>query len=679
MTGPSWYSQPFPGEGGSLAEGIRKQLGSPRLDLLTILVRESAQNSWDARLRDLKTPVDYRIDLSTVAPVHAVAWQELLSTGAPVSEEQLPLRHTLRSARIQLLVVSDRGTTGLGGPTRADEVADEEHDFVSFVRNIGEPRDTELGGGTYGFGKGVFYLLSRPGTILLYTRCRTDMGFESRLIGCALWSSYVADGRRYTGRHWWGTLTNGVVEPLVGSEADQAARRLGLPSFDPDETGTTIVVVDPDLDGLEQRRAADYLAETIGWNLWPKMLAAPDGIPPMRFAVTCDGLNHSVPDPRRTRPLDLFVAAYENMKSSDGSTLACRRPRQDLGRFGFSKRIMPPLEPTDASQMMRIERSVHHVCLMRPAELVVTYLEGQKPFSENLHYAAVFRADSALDQVYADAEPPTHDAWNAESLRYPGRTYVNTTFARIKEALNSFDLQGTGLAGGSAKVALGAASAQFGALIAGGWGLGGATDYRAPGDIKPLVEEPTPAPSFEEVIEDWGGSGGRTESDFSTTESRPPLHDNGLEEAHGTPPSDPLTISETVADVVPPSPPSHDRQSAIVRPAPRPTIEYIGEPYFAERSGLSVLIQEVRVPVPVPQRLRAELDVALAGAAREIDPPMGAEMPVLIGWEQDSSEMDSEPAPVVEGGDGQVFRAVVRPAPDTVTLIRITSEVVQAQ
>ncbi len=79
----SWYSQPYPPEGASAAEGIRNQLGRPELDLLTILVRESAQNSWDARLPDSSTPVDYGIDMWTVTPAHAGAWRTLLPAGAP--------------------------------------------------------------------------------------------------------------------------------------------------------------------------------------------------------------------------------------------------------------------------------------------------------------------------------------------------------------------------------------------------------------------------------------------------------------------------------------------------------------------------------------------------------------------------------------------------------------------
>jgi hypothetical protein len=367
------------------------------------------------------------------------------------------------------------------------------------------------------------------------------------------------------------------------------------------------------------------------------------------------------------------------MKSAEGKTLVCRKPKKDLGRFGFSKRIAPPLESTNASQMMRIDRSVHHVCLMRPAELVVTYHEGQKPFSENLHYAGVFQADPALDQVYADAEPPTHDAWNAESLHSPDRTFVNTTFTRIKEALNSFDLQGTGLAGGSAKVALGAASVQFASLLAGGWGLGGATAYRATGDTNPLPEEPRSSAPREEIVEDWSGTDDRAANDITTSISRPAPKLKDPDDTFAESYANPLPAHGVGTDGASSTSPSRTPPPSRVRPTRRPTVEYVGDPYFAERSGFSVLIQEFRVPVPGPQRLRAVLEVALTGATRETDPPMGADMPTLIGWEGTTGDLRTEPTPVVEGGGGQILKTVVRPAPDTVTLISIVPEEVHVQ
>src|SRR3954465_5566363 len=47
-----WIPEPKPPSGGLAAEGFYKLLGRPRLDPLTVLVRETAQNSWDARLNN---------------------------------------------------------------------------------------------------------------------------------------------------------------------------------------------------------------------------------------------------------------------------------------------------------------------------------------------------------------------------------------------------------------------------------------------------------------------------------------------------------------------------------------------------------------------------------------------------------------------------------------------------
>ncbi|MFF4655075.1 hypothetical protein [Streptomyces sp. NPDC001381] len=656
MTEPRWFSQPYPPEGASAAEGIRNQLGRPELDLLTILVRESAQNSWDARLNESPAPVDYRIDMWTVGPAHAGAWRDLLLSGAPRSVEHFPLRETLRRGPVRVLAVSDRGTRGLGGPTRADNAVGPDRDFVSFIRNIGEPRDTALGGGTYGFGKGIFYLLSRPGTVIVHSRCRTTAGkLETRLIGCTLWKSYVAsepDGdRRYTGRHWWGDTSGKVVEPLLGEEAEAVAQRLGLKAFGPNETGTTVVVVDPNTDDLEPAEVAEYLGDTIAWHLWPKMISTAGHPPAMRFSVAYDGVQHPVPDPRFTRPLNMFVAAYESMVAPDGRDLECLKPKRHLGRLGLVKRIMPALEPTRASRMLAIEDLIHHVCLMRPAELVVTYHAGPKPPSTNQGYAGVFRADESMDDVYAKAEPPTHDAWNPHSLDRPESTYVQTTFRRIGEALEQLlSLSGTARPGAS-NVALGAASSLFSGLVGGAWGIGGATAYSKPGG--------TAAPARRSA-----GAKNTTPAQVDDSSVPPPRTPDGTA-VEGTPHiegGDDRPFSGSAGDDA---------------PRRRPRVQYIGDPYYDDRGDDSVLVQEFRLPVPGLQRVRIDLAVTLPGSGgRETDPPIGASMPELIGWEDATGLLHTSDPHMVEGGES-VWRAVVRPAPDTMTEIGIKVEAVR--
>ncbi|MFR9756560.1 hypothetical protein [Streptomyces sp. TR06-5] len=647
MTAPGWFSQPYPPEGASAAEGIRNQLGRPELDLMTILVREAAQNSWDARPEGSTAPVEFRLDLRDVGPAELRNWHELLLADAPRGEAAFPLHATLRRTAtgnlrpVRILAVSDRGTSGLGGPTRADVVTNGDRDFVTFLRNTGEPRDTTLGGGTYGFGKGIFYLLSRSGTILVHTRCRNERGEpETRLMGCTLWKSYTspADGRQYTGRHWWGDRSHETVEPLIGSEAEATARKLGLGHFAPDETGTTVVVVDPkfsldsEQDDLSSAEAADYLAESIAWHLWPKMLPRRNGEPPMRFRVGHDGREVPVPDPAHMRPLNLFVTAYRNMLERDDE-LWCRNPKKLLGRIGLVKRIVPGFESTPASRQVGIDRTVHHVCLMRPAELVVTYFPGPKPPTENIGYAGVFRGDIGMDDAYAQAEPPTHDAWNPQSLDGHEATYVRTTFRRLRERLADFGLGKGRIGDGATRVALGAASSRFAGLVGGTWGVGGATDYLSVRTMGPSESDSGPAARRSRRRARAAAAAG----------------------------------SDAVG--------AHEGTPRTASGARRPRVAYLGEPYYQDRGDDCCLVQEIQLPVPVRQRLRAELTITLPGTGgRETDPPKGARMPRLVGWEDPDGRLHSEVEPVVVGGDGTMWRAIVQPAPDTVTEIAIRTE-----
>jgi hypothetical protein len=625
-----WHSQPFPPEGASAAEGILSQLGRPEMDLLTVLVREAVQNSWDARLDGEPGGVEFRLDLHTVSPAHAAAWRTLLLDGSPQNGAHFPLRRSLSSGSIRVLVVSDRGTKGLGGPTRADEMTTGPRDFVTFVRNIGEPRDTDLGGGTYGFGKGIFFMLSASNSILIHTRAAAPDGtLETRLIGSSLSKSYVdpMTAKRFTGRHWWGKVSGALVEPLVDDEADAMAARLGLAPFAESETGTSIVVIDPDLSDFEggAQEASAHMADAILWHLWPKMIRDESGRSPIRFSVRCDQVEVAVPDPETTLPVKMFVRAYKELQTTKKRELYCKSPRKYLGNLGLVKQLMPPTEISRAGQDAGIEHLVHHVCLMRPAELVVSYYAGPKPPGVNVGYAGIFRADESMDVIYAQSEPPTHDAWNWQSLTGPDRTFVRTTFRRIDEELDGFLGLTTVVRTGVSGVALGAASGFFSKLLRGSWGQGGRTAAVNGAEKVGVGLRPTP------------GSGAGTGAD------------PGL--------------------------------SAAGRSQIRPRVQYEGHPYLARSEGSAVVVQEFTLPVEVRQRLYVDLDVAtkVGATGREGSRrPIGGGAPQLLKWIDPTGNETFDSQPLVDGGAGR-WRAVIVPAPDTVTDIAIRSERGDAQ
>ncbi|MGC5163017.1 hypothetical protein ACLQ3J_09870 [Rhodococcus sp. DT1] len=635
-----------------------------------MLVREAAQNSWDARLGG--EPVRFSVELNELRAGLAPVWRRLLEQNAPTAA-QLPIRTSL-SRSLRILSISDRGTRGLGGPTRADNAITDNNDFVSFVRNIGEPRNNDLGGGTYGFGKAVFYLLSRSGTVLIHTRCRTSDGYETRLIGCSLWKSYTVgeglSGRRFTGRHWWGDITGDVVEPLVGAEAERVSTQLGLAQFGEFETGTTITIIDPDLDERSPEEATRWIADAITWNLWPKMVTkVEDDQPGMFFSVRLNGEEVGIPDPATTAPLRLFVEAYRRMDSPSAEEIWVKSPKIYLGRLGMYKTMAKPFEPSAVAEECGFKDSSHHICLMRTAELVVKYLKGAATGAQFISYAGVFRADSNVDDSYARAEPPTHDDWVVAQLEGKDRRIVNVTYSRLKEFASAQVETGESLVDATQKLPLGAASRRFSGLVAGAFGFGGVS-----------------ATSGFSRANNNGGTGSSNSTPGDSVHGREG-EGSVVQDGYGPAPATPPGSSASSNEESEPPAHEHHRGDAANPDAPvgrhraknKPSVLYLGEPFFDFFDGAPVVAQRFRVMTVTPVEIRGEVRVVIPGAkGREVEPPVNAQQPEIIGWYCEDGHYFSNDSIVVVEDDNRTWKVLVRPVPDTVTNIELRAEVTTA-
>ena len=270
-----WFPKQFsPGDIDGV--GAKRLLGTPNIDPAWVLVREMGQNSWDAR--GASPSIDFILNLRLLrGPVMEILRRRIFTDDPP----KTGLAELLRHDEIWALEVSDRGTVGLGGPIRNDLAVDPgvDTDFIDLVFNIGAPRDVYLGGGTYGFGKTISYVTSSVGTILIWSRCEGSSGLEHRLIGSAIGDGFNMDGLRFTGRHWWGNViaSEGRVEPVVGDLAEELGEAVFAARFDRDLTGTSILILDPQLGGDSPEKNVKLLAEAVVWNLWPKLLAEQSG------------------------------------------------------------------------------------------------------------------------------------------------------------------------------------------------------------------------------------------------------------------------------------------------------------------------------------------------------------------------------------------------------------------
>jgi hypothetical protein len=458
------HSEVFSANGGIAAEGARRVLGRPKLGPLQLMVREALQNSWDARRPDVCS-VQFAIELRRLTPEQQSSLRNEVFQSLPRYGLSLP---DVLNTEIDVVVISDRGTVGLAGPTRIDAASDDDEpdNFIQFFRNVGRPRTGAIGGGTYGFGKASLYAASRASTIIAYSRVRESVGMQSRLMAAALGQQYKAPRRgitrRYTGRHWWGESDDEVVEPVTGAAADRLAYALGFGAFRRGETGTSVMVIAPRIpngDGANQRMSVvKRMCSTAVWYAWPLMLRdQPENLPRLTIEGTCDGEKVEVPEVDEDPLLKEYAKAFRHaLRARDSQpadpvsrltmyTVECQRPIEVLGRLALMRvftNVAPDIACTEddevpANSFATPSGPPAHVALMRGPRLVVRYMPA--PVPPGVGVVGVFIAADELNNVFAEAEPATHDDWNHENLEQRrDRTRVRVTRVRISEKIEEF-------------------------------------------------------------------------------------------------------------------------------------------------------------------------------------------------------------------------------------------------
>ena len=506
MSTISLHSEPFSRDGNLAAEGAQRLLGQPALSPLELVIRETIQNSWDASLETQGTPV-YSIRIRRLDPMQMDAMRSFFIQLPPLEAAEPIAAQIGRflSSDGMVMEICDQRTQGLDGPTSASRSLreGESANFVNFVRNIGSARDIALGGGTYGFGKSSLFKMSRCKTILIHTYTKESGVSEQRLIGMAMGSAFDHNGRRYTGRHWWGALhgeEGGSVDPLVHEEAQDLAGRLGfLQRATDDQRGTSLMILDPILDDLEQGGSSEGISaggvinrlkariqDMILWHCWPKFTCRKDGSVPMECHLSILGDVFQLPDPATIQPLWLLTQALAKARERE-DMIFCLSPKKLVGFFGDCT-ASTDLPADDRFRIhlgedALIPSRLHHVALLRPAELVVRYEEGTINEAERLQWGGVFITDigenAEVEKAFAMSEPPAHDDWqpkSAQALTPHQRSYVNVALKRIRERirqLSGADLIRKAAVATEAQKSLASLAGEIGRSLIGG-GPGGA-------------------------------------------------------------------------------------------------------------------------------------------------------------------------------------------------------------
>jgi hypothetical protein len=484
------FNEPFLPTGSIDARATRTALGVTDMEVWDVFLRETVQNSWDAKGSARR--IDYRVDAfrPTEQQLDVLA-HEIFGLVPPTL---IGFKTALGSSPPEILAVSDRGTLGLGGPIRADRtaMAKERTDFRDFVRNVGRDESKHLGGGTYGFGKGVFYNASSIRTCVIYTQARVGDRIEERLIVTRVDRQYGHESLDYTGRHWWGTRAeDGVLDPVVGPAARELCEALGLLRLDPSDTGTTVAVIAPIVpiegDNEALRPIVHRLSDAALKWCWPHMVVRSGG-PSINFNFQAYGEHVQVANPETHPVVKHYVSAFRKAESnltnkgSDEAWPTSTKPIQYtkgsryLGQLGYTKWL------TIDDQIDGDWSDQHHIALMRAPRLVVKYLPVQ-PDPAGQQIAGVFIAALDENEEFAAAEPVAHDDWKPPVVPvregHRSASPVRFALARIVDEFRSAGNAMSAAAGADQSPAMARVSRMLGDILSGLTG-GGEVVAQAP-------------------------------------------------------------------------------------------------------------------------------------------------------------------------------------------------------
>ena len=436
------HSEPY-GSTGNIGQNFRRLLGAPAVDTLQSVLREAVQNIADAAKLGIGPRIVIRI--RTLTDAQRADLRGLILAELPREDDsRRKISRFFNRENPVVMEICDFRTTGLGGPTRADRIpiGTDTTDFIDFLRNIGTPRDSPHGGGTYGFGKVSLYRASRCSTILVDSLVASGGSRSRRFIGCHVGASFGIPEkgmlRRYTGRHWWGTRDgpNAVAEPAFDGAAEALSGAVGFPRRTGSESGTSIMILDFDLEDDDIYKVGQKVAEALLWNFWPRMMLDAGHERRFECRVEVQGEDIELPQPEDFPPLHLFSKAIRAARTGAGNDvreIASRRPIKRLGNLAIQKGLCVPRRHLVENDSLFPE-TCHHIALMRPVELVVKYLDGAALPDERIEWAGVFIAskDDEVERAFAESEPPAHDEWIPGSLpRGRAKTYVNVALREL--------------------------------------------------------------------------------------------------------------------------------------------------------------------------------------------------------------------------------------------------------
>ncbi len=248
-----------PGRMTQTGSSLQRLIQNNNMPVLDLLVRESIQNSLDARKRDSKY---VEVNFVTGSFDSGVLAGELESLTEPLTRR-------FGNGMKRFLAIRDSHTEGLTGVMDYRQVKDNVYgNLLKLVYEICKPQEAEGVGGSWGIGKTVYFRIG-IGLVIYYSRIKKEDGtYESRLAASYVENETSPDAMipvyknmSKRGIAWWGeAVDENVTQPVTDSEyVDSFLSIFGIDQYTGEDTGTTIVIPYINDEELLSNNRIEYL------------------------------------------------------------------------------------------------------------------------------------------------------------------------------------------------------------------------------------------------------------------------------------------------------------------------------------------------------------------------------------------------------------------------------------
>lgn len=231
---------------GQVGSSVLRAIQNNSDPLIDLFIRESIQNSLDAGNKSISVPY-VNVDF-IVKKFNAKKLNHSLDGITDRLNKRFPDEY------YKFVAVKDTNTTGLTGPLKRSEVRDNKYgNLQKLVYHVGKPQEELGAGGSWGYGKTLYYRISQIGLVIYYSRIKKENGeYESRLcaVMCENEKSNDAilppydNNNNKSGIAWWGDIDDKSNTYPITDEDNISLflETFGITPYVNDGVGTIVII-----------------------------------------------------------------------------------------------------------------------------------------------------------------------------------------------------------------------------------------------------------------------------------------------------------------------------------------------------------------------------------------------------------------------------------------------------